>query len=75
VLADTHEDRAEREDLATRAAGVLRGGVEEQADVAGVRPAMTRIAVVLPAPFGPRKPVTRPGLTSKETSSTAVNGP
>ena len=29
----------------------------------------------LPAPFGPRKPVTRPGRTVKLRSSTAVTGP
>jgi hypothetical protein len=29
----------------------------------------------LPAPFGPRNPVTLPGATSKLTSSTAVTGP
>jgi hypothetical protein len=36
---------------------------------------MTRIVVVLPAPFGPRNPVTRPGWQTKLTSSTAVNAP
>ena len=71
------------EHLAAGAAGVLRGGVEQDADVAagvrdvvvvvaadgdlrrwwpGVRPTMTRMVVVLPAPLGPRKPVTQPGL-------------
>jgi hypothetical protein len=30
-----------------------------------------RIVVDLPAPFGPRKPVTRPGCTAKSTESTA----
>ena len=38
---------------------------------------MTRLSrirkvVVLPAPLGPRKPVTRPGSTVKESRSTAV---
>jgi hypothetical protein len=33
------------------------------------------MVVDLPAPFGPRKPVTRPGRAVKETSSTAVNPP
>jgi hypothetical protein len=33
---------------------------------------MMRIVVDLPAPFGPRKPVTRPGWAVKETLSTAV---
>ena len=30
------------------------------------------MVVDLPAPLGPRKPVTRPGWTAKETSSTAT---
>ena len=33
---------------------------------------MQRIVVLLPDPFGPRKPVTRPGWTSKLRSSTAT---
>ena len=33
------------------------------------------MVVDLPAPFGPRKPVTRPGSAVKETSSTAVKSP
>jgi len=33
------------------------------------------MVVVFPAPFGPRKPVTRPGLIEKERSSTAVVEP
>src|SRR4051795_9353085 len=41
-------------------------------DVGAVRPTMTRIVVDLPAPFGPRKPVTRPDWAVKETLSTAV---
>src|SRR6476620_8865498 len=36
-----------------------------------VRPTMTRMVVDLPAPFGPRNPVTRPGRAVKVTSSTA----
>ena len=44
-------------------------------DVGAVRPTMTRIVVDLPAPFGPRKPVTRPGWAVKETLSTAVKPP
>ena len=43
--------------------------------VAGVSPAMMRIVVDLPAPLGPRKPVTAPGLHSNETSSTARKPP
>ena len=34
-----------------------------------------RIAVVLPAPFGPRNPNASPGATSKSMPSTAVNVP
>src|SRR4051794_24744496 len=44
-------------------------------EVAGVRPTMTRMVVDFPAPFGPRNPVTRPGLAVKETSSTARRPP
>ena len=36
---------------------------------------ITRIVVVLPAPFGPSRPNTSPGATSKLTSSTARTGP
>src|SRR5258708_618665 len=38
-------------------------------------PTIIRMVVVLPAPFGPRKPKTRPALTSKLRSSTAVKSP
>src|SRR6478609_3806025 len=44
-------------------------------EVGGVRPTITRIVVVLPAPLGPRKPVTRPGWQTKLMSSTAVKAP
>ena len=43
--------------------------------VAGVRPTITRMVVVLPAPLGPRKPVTVPGLQTKLMSSTATKLP
>src|SRR5262245_3435284 len=43
--------------------------------VGAVRPSSIRSVVVLPAPLGPRKPVTRPGPTSKLNPSTAVTGP
>src|SRR3954453_14768142 len=43
--------------------------------LAGTRPVITRIVVVLPAPFGPRKPVTVPGSRAKDTSSTTVRLP
>src|ERR1700677_1026864 len=38
-------------------------------------PSSMRSVVVLPEPLGPRKPVTRPGATLKERSSTATTGP
>src|SRR6266849_5454212 len=38
-------------------------------------PAIIRIVVVLPAPFGPRKPWISPGATSRLTPSTAVKPP
>jgi hypothetical protein len=43
--------------------------------VAGVSPTMIRMVVDLPAPLGPRKPVTRPGWAVKVTSSTALKSP
>src|SRR5689334_4222122 len=39
------------------------------------RPAMMRMVVVLPAPFGPRKPWISPGATERLTPSTAVKDP
>src|SRR5215469_13898327 len=39
------------------------------------RPRRMRRVVVLPAPFGPRNPVTVPGVTSKLRPFTAVTGP
>jgi hypothetical protein len=41
----------------------------------GGEPTMIRMVVDLPAPLGPRKPVTRPGWAVKLTSSTAVKPP
>src|SRR5579883_3686374 len=40
-----------------------------------VKPKMARIAVVLPAPLGPRNPTTWPEGTEKESPSRAVTGP
>ena len=37
----------------------------------GMKPVMTRIVVVFPAPFGPRKPRTSPFATPKLRSATA----
>ena len=39
--------------------------------VAASRPRISRMVVDLPAPLGPRNPVTRPGCTVKERRSTA----
>ena len=38
-------------------------------------PAITRIVVDFPAPFGPRNPVTTPGSTTKLSLSTAALSP
>ena len=38
-------------------------------------PAITRIVVDFPAPFGPRNPVTTPGSTTKLSPSTAALSP
>ena len=40
--------------------------------VGGKMPSSMRMVVVLPAPFGPRKPTISPGATSRLTPSTAV---
>src|SRR5256885_8135011 len=40
-----------------------------------IRPTSMRMVVVLPAPLGPRKPKTSPGLSEKETASTIVRLP
>src|SRR3712207_9531565 len=42
---------------------------------AGTSPVIIRMVVVLPAPFGPRKPVTVPGSSSNDTRSTTVRSP
>src|SRR6185436_5382661 len=44
-------------------------------DVGLSSPAIMRMVVVLPAPFGPRKPWISPGATSSDTPSTAVKLP
>src|SRR5689334_5724374 len=44
-------------------------------EVGRARPSRTRMVVDLPAPFGPRNPVIRPGATRKVRSSTAVTAP
>src|SRR3954452_5434717 len=44
-------------------------------DVGLMRPTSIRIVVVLPAPFGPRKPKISPRCSSNETLSTIVLSP
>ena len=61
-----------------RAAGGFRGrrpATRAVPDVGRSRPRMTRIVVVLPVLFGPRKPVTCPGRAAKLSPSTAVTAP
>jgi glycosyltransferase involved in cell wall biosynthesis len=53
-------------------AGASVGVTGSVPEVGGKMPAMMRIAVVLPAPLGPRKPTHSPSPTRNETSSTAV---
>ena len=43
--------------------------------VGRIRPEITRISVVLPAPFGPITPTASPGLTSRLTPNSAWNVP
>src|SRR5438477_12530787 len=43
--------------------------------VGGMIPASERSVVVLPAPFGPMRPITSPGLTENESSVTATKSP
>jgi hypothetical protein len=43
--------------------------------VGRARPSTIRSVVVLPAPFGPRNPVTAPERTLNERSLTAVTAP
>src|SRR4051794_34049699 len=43
--------------------------------VGRARPSTMRSVVVLPAPFGPRNPVTAPSLTRNDRSSTAATSP
>src|SRR5947207_9760767 len=44
-------------------------------DEGRIRPSSARMVVLLPAPFGPRKPVTRPASMPKERCSTAATPP
>ena len=43
--------------------------------VAGMKPVMIRMVVVLPAPFGPRNPRIWPGTAVNDTSCTATRSP
>src|SRR3954452_19727647 len=53
----------------------LRPWIVAAPEVGRVRPTMMRIEVDFPAPFGPRKPVTRPARAVKLMSSTTVRAP
>ena len=64
----------------TRTSAGLRAGSrsasQRRSPVSGsTRPKIARIAVVFPAPFGPRKPSMRPRSTVNEQPSSAVTGP
>ncbi len=48
---------------------------EARPELGAIRVPRVRTVVVLPAPFGPRKPKTSPHPTSKETSSNATRSP
>ena len=56
-------------------AAAMRPAIVASPRVGSASPSRIRSVVVLPAPFGPRKPVIRPLGTSKERSSTAVARP
>src|SRR5512141_3183609 len=44
-------------------------------DVGSDKPSSIRMVVVLPAPFGPKRPNTSPGRTLRSSLSTAVKSP
>src|SRR5262245_9783008 len=52
-----------------------RPATRTRPEVAAVYPAIIRMVVVLPAPFGPRKPTISPFATSKERSWMMVRVP
>ena len=59
-----------------RGVPVERGAVDgTEPDVGRSSPMIMRMVVDFPAPFGPRKPVTRPASTVKLTPATAVLSP
>ena len=68
----------QRADLAQRARelGVAAARRRAHSPASGAsRPRISRIVVDLPAPFGPTKPVTRPGRTVNDSPSTASVAP
>ncbi len=68
----------QRADIAQRRARAGRTGAPLTVtvpDVGRSSPMIMRMVVDLPAPFGPRKPVTRPASTVKLTPATAVFSP
>ena len=60
---------------ARRAAAYGRPLTSARPAVGRSSPTIIRIVVDLPAPFGPRKPVTMPGRTVNVSASTAVLSP
>ncbi len=80
VGAATAVHRLRVEERADVAEGVLQLGVvlavdPHRARGRAMRPSIIRIVVDLPAPFGPRKPVTMPGCTVNVRLLTAVFSP
>src|SRR5579862_312692 len=64
-----------RASACARCSGTGRPSTRMLPAVAGVRPSSIRISVVLPAPFGPRKPKATPRGTTRSAPSTASRSP
>ena len=69
------EHRADAQRRPLELARTARSNTSARPLVGGARPSSIRSVVVLPAPFGPRKPVTVPASSSNERPSTAVSLP
>ena len=69
------EQHADPRGPGCRARGSGRSSTAELPASGSERPTSIRIVVVLPAPLGPRNPVTVPGSQRKETSLTTVRPP
>jgi hypothetical protein len=66
-----------RADAADRVVELAVAAPEDQGVAGGgsASPSSSRRVVVLPAPLGPRKPVTVPGASENVTLSTATSSP